>query len=304
MSFTDCVDPVGMEKGCGEMGSKYVKRLWCWHYRQPSKNCFEEFLNEWFFSKEPFIWNDFNVQYDLLHGAECVCWPETFALFELRDGLMSDFEAARAAKKIEKRRGKQIQVILESLYLPVSQNDWVDHVLKVSFCHQKTLKWEVFPVLQVLHVLYWTELRIAQAFVSVAIRDFGQKMTGQCLQPPSNTASICTGSSSWFNKRPGLMQANRWNCGLGTMMMQKEGMGHGTYAWRDCSQQDFTEFTNVLHQDGASNSQFHSGCFGQCLVCLSWTRLQEPLWLCETWGSWLLQRWASSRWLNLRDLQW
>ena len=36
---------------------------------------------------------------------------------------MSDFEAARAAKKIEKRRGKQIQVILESLYLPVSQND-------------------------------------------------------------------------------------------------------------------------------------------------------------------------------------
>ena len=27
-------------------------------------------------------------------------------LFELRDGLMSDFEAARAAKKIEKRRGK------------------------------------------------------------------------------------------------------------------------------------------------------------------------------------------------------
>ena len=76
--------------------------------------------------------NDFLVR-SHLSGMTSMCnmicymeqnvFVETFALFEPRDGLMSDFEAARAAKKIEKRRGKQIQVILESLYLPVSQND-------------------------------------------------------------------------------------------------------------------------------------------------------------------------------------
>ena len=92
-------------------------------------------------------------------------------LFELRDGLMSDFEAARAAKKIEKRRGKNpvgdfgkgvvfnifsfytenwgrfpfLTIIFFKwvetkpptlfLYHPVSESDWVDHVLKVGFCH-------------------------------------------------------------------------------------------------------------------------------------------------------------------------
>ena len=196
---------------------------------------------------ESFIWNDFNVFHIWF-----VTWSRIFAtaismneLFELRDGLMSNFEAARAAKKIEKRRGKKIllvilespgwwfQIVLEFSPLNLGKIPiltiiffkWVGsttNVVSLSSCLREWLggpcfkSWLLPPhssgkysteIIFEAACAWWScmfetrsQLRIAQAFVSVAIRDFGQKMTGQCFRPKhkheqptssNNTASIC-----------------------------------------------------------------------------------------------------------------